>query len=749
MVSCFAFCMLIFLPNYLITMATQPKSGVQSSIHKRPSHFRGNEDDSRQDSSPFSVIGIALVVDQRGKGARMVLRYPTSPVQLEDEDIFFRLESRQMAKLFRPKPSLCGQPMTLSVGGTVFCCRAVLMQDDVLGSSNPAPEVFEDGHDDSDDLVLFSVVVALAPQIKTTSLPITGWFESNAREKMKQHRQSQIHKSLSMLEGKFAASSHGGKASASFLSIRRVHVSLTRLCRALEREERRCRYVSLQANLFHQLRHDLYKKYQHVKTSKPQTTAAAVSPVSMTSKTLPNDRSNAMRHRRSNSFISVPYDHRSETTMSLRNHITSAANACAEADKDLDAVEKEQELLEIMVAANPPAHSDTGFAHQGNLARELLQTYHALARNNDFPPTALDILTSREAIVYVNRHVAVAIESVRLIHNLSCDTKFVVRPFETLLFPYSSPSQLLESMLGGVKGNPGTMPHRLQQLLLRMNPQKPLSEIAMEASVPLQTATEIATHLVGQGACVVSPILSPSCWLACVHVDQIHSSGLAFSHHFGPEVPIFLVVSVLTDAERTLGESLKLVSSSGARRTSSCPARILSECIRNSLPHRVSLVSSVPTSDISPVVAGTYGDGSVDTIGQERRREMEEVEKRLFRMATWLRAHKVLVHLQEFLISVPPSSQHSESKETKPEKEDHENEKKVDSGARPVEPLADDLLYQELEDTDCLQGQISLQECAWRLGFEITKLRMMAQRHDRIRIVIRIAEIGDDQHDDA
>jgi hypothetical protein len=128
---------------------------------------------------------------------------------------------------------------------------------------------------------------------------------------------------------------------------------------------------------------------------------------------------------------------------------------------------------------------------------------------------------------------------------------------------------------------------------------------------------------------------------------------------------------------------------------------------------------------------------------------MEEVEKRLFRMATWLRAHKVLVHLQEFLISVPPSSQHSESKETKPEKEDHENEKKVDSGARPVEPLADDLLYQELEDTDCLQGQISLQECAWRLGFEITKLRMMAQRHDRIRIVIRIAEIGDDQHDDA
>ena len=114
--------------------------------------------------NPHRVLGMAMIVDQRGIGARMVARYPTqpspprsstmyatnhtngsgqtsssvssssvsvsSPAADDDtnEDLFYTLTPRQMAKLFRTKKSLCGQPMTLTVNGTVFCCRAILME---------------------------------------------------------------------------------------------------------------------------------------------------------------------------------------------------------------------------------------------------------------------------------------------------------------------------------------------------------------------------------------------------------------------------------------------------------------------------------------------------------------------------------------------------------------------------------------------------------------------------------------------
>jgi len=104
--------------------------------------------------SPFRVLGIALVCDQLGKEPAMVFRYPTSldsgapnsavsrrshvianghgssssdkhpkqherifsttrtsnsnqPQYQRSEELFFTLSSRQMAKLFRPKHSLC------------------------------------------------------------------------------------------------------------------------------------------------------------------------------------------------------------------------------------------------------------------------------------------------------------------------------------------------------------------------------------------------------------------------------------------------------------------------------------------------------------------------------------------------------------------------------------------------------------------------------------------------------------------
>lgn len=108
-----------------------------------------NKKISRQDN-PFRVLGIAMIVDQRGIGARMIARYPSQQPATPDhtynntesseehgqnnkfsnDDLFFSLTSRQIEKLFRTKKSLCGQPMTLTVNGTVFCCRAILMHND-------------------------------------------------------------------------------------------------------------------------------------------------------------------------------------------------------------------------------------------------------------------------------------------------------------------------------------------------------------------------------------------------------------------------------------------------------------------------------------------------------------------------------------------------------------------------------------------------------------------------------------------
>ena len=70
-------------------------------------------------------------------------------------DLFFDLPARVLSKLFRPKRPLCGQPLTLNVSGTTFCCRAELFD------SQPSTIGGEEGS--NHPLVLFSVIVALAP----------------------------------------------------------------------------------------------------------------------------------------------------------------------------------------------------------------------------------------------------------------------------------------------------------------------------------------------------------------------------------------------------------------------------------------------------------------------------------------------------------------------------------------------------------------------------------------------------------
>ena len=122
----------------------------------------GNNDITTNSSSAelslrqLGVLGIGLIMEEVGKGARLVFRYPASPPPFfsisrggqsdknnttntsstknkkgegdsivdsgssDSIDLFFDLPARVISKLFRPKRPLCGQPLTL-VRSFIFC----------------------------------------------------------------------------------------------------------------------------------------------------------------------------------------------------------------------------------------------------------------------------------------------------------------------------------------------------------------------------------------------------------------------------------------------------------------------------------------------------------------------------------------------------------------------------------------------------------------------------------------------------
>ena len=216
------------------------------------------------DSAPFSVLGIALVVEERGKGARLVFRYPAVPEDCDADNLFFTLPHRIMAKIFRPKRRLCNQPMTISLGGTVFCCRAVLMSAEHVK--------------DASALVLFSVIVSLVPTIRTSALPIAGWFEGDVERPVSdilEKKELRTRESDLTHVGDNEKRRKQLRGSTSFLAVRKIHVSLARVCRVLEREERRCRYVAVQSARLQKIAED----YTLLKSKNATTVSASTSEI--------------------------------------------------------------------------------------------------------------------------------------------------------------------------------------------------------------------------------------------------------------------------------------------------------------------------------------------------------------------------------------------------------------------------------------------------------------------------------------
>ena len=535
------------------------------------------------------------------------------------------------------------------------------------------------------------------------------------------------------------------RISSVFLAIRRVHISLIRFCRALEREEHRCDYVTYQSRALFQTRNERQKQWDLMRTRK------AASPMTTTANTTSNtvgaigggDRSpypergggggvgligggvhhhHTPRHSRQNSFISSQNSFLtpgggstllSDTTLKTafeKNDLGGEAMGSVEQEQ-----EKEQEILELMLACNPQ-DKPQGLQQQqqqqqqehpyqnrqhGNLVRDLVAVFHSLSRNDDeYPPTPSSLLCERDAVVYVNQHFAIPIDAAGLSRH-SQSSSFaqiteggrlpVVRPYYTLLFPHASPSELLQTFHASGSAPPQQMEH----LLLTVNPQKPLTQIATDANLPMHSTMQIASFLIAHGACTTSPVVSSRSRLTCFGSDimqRIPELALDFSQAF-PGVSLVGVVSFLTTSSRYLGDAMAILAdiendkgawlresllashkyrhqnygrgvgdgdnAGGATESANADSGNTKSTLQGLFSdEKNESMSYSPT--IQPYAPTSRGGGTNPSLGMApeptpmsvHEWELKDLEELLFSIAVWLLSHRVLVQLQEYMVVV-------------------------------------------------------------------------------------------------
>ncbi|KAL7553978.1 hypothetical protein ACHAWF_017330 [Thalassiosira exigua] len=546
----------------------------------------------------LGVLGIGLIMEEAGKGARLVFRYPASPppsflegdrvgqpeegvgsrggsehrrgrskspkgsgprgkrdVRLsttcssgdgsegaqsvgDSIDLFFDLPARVIEKLFRPKRPLCGQPLTLNVSGTTFCCRAELFDSQ--------PSTIGGGEGSNHPLVLFSVIVALAPLAPSASA------DAPLSETSQRYPFDVGHKGTSAAE-----SSCSHRIDNTFLTVRCVHRNLARLCRVLTREELRCRYVSLQCNMLLQIRKDYESRAgpDSVGSGSEGSGASgtAAKPDAGTGKKgdpngpgrspVPMSPKNPQR-----TITATPP---LPTVPKLGKELKKASSNSSDGERagrpqmtPTQRREYVQELCDIMLAAPPPvatAVPDDDFSGKeihGNLARELAQVFHVLSSPS--APSTVDFL-SRDSknCVFINRHVAIPLDpadaepahpSFERKPADSSAKQCPVRPYQALLFPRSSPLEVLESLTDGFIGETflsTSTSGSLRRLLPHLHPHRSLHEAAWDAGLAPPHALEAAACLVQSSTCVASmPVLRKNRY-ACADGAVAKMAGLA------------------------------------------------------------------------------------------------------------------------------------------------------------------------------------------------------------------------------
>lgn len=383
-------------------------------------------------------------------------------------------------------------------------------------------------------------------------------------------------------------------------------------------------------------------------------------------------------HRRGLSGSTVP-------SMSVTTPQTETGDLLNTKPQEHVQYEVEQEIMELLMA-------------QGNLAHELVQVYHALAwDDHEFLPTPSILLSGSPSIVYINGHVAVCMESSASAGWFS-NNNGLPRSYQTLLFPHASPKELVETL---------STPQRLGKLLFMVNPRKALTEIAMDAALPLPVILELAAFLVQQKTCVVSSTITRATKLACSAdcVRCMQELAVDFSQEFG--LSIFTVASVLTSG-LTLGECM------------------------------------------SAAAAGTFNNEEAILLGREISEELGqtssspvEIEDTVYGMAVWLRSHQVVVGMEEYLVAVGVTATAAEHKPSDADESIAGSVVvEVPASAHPEEAM-----YVELASV--LTGNVSTVALCWRYGIDTLKLhrfRSWGVANNKLRVVTRAPNPNDDWH---
>lgn len=596
----------------------------------------------------YKVVGIALVVEESGKGGRLLFRYPVKPEIANDnnngpENIFYTLPSSVMAKLFRPKKALSGQPMTLSVGDTVFCCRETL-----VSSSRWIPQK-------ASSLMPFSVIVALE---KIADGPLGREVDNDA--------------DFDVVE------------SSSILCIRRLHLSLARLCLAMEREERRCRYLSSQALSIVAIENEVKSK------ADKGNVVGGVSPIAEN-----------RRHRMMIASSSGTTSHPNTSNASTKG------NCARKTDALRDRQEQDQEILDSMLACK----LGESFQH-GNLALELVQFFHAVASDGlsgvTTPPS---VLSRHEASVAVNKHVSVGIEVIG-----GEDTEGnaqTVRPYHSLLFLGSSSIEISDMLPSSATTT--------QQLLTVSDPKRSIAECATDASLPLSTALEFAKILVAHGMCVTSIPLSKATVLACVEDAFLVMEKYAqdFSQRF-PQMSMHCAASVLTNG-LSLGELVNcLRSGTGAT------AEFLNDDAMMVFGRELWLSNEMKENSLDDVLDG---------MGSLEDRRNFQIERYVFSLAVWFRSRRIVVPQEEFMVFGKFIA-------------DRELDccSSAEQGEYPDYAEPDVLRFSEALLENGVMGCVSTVAMRWRFGFDsrrLSRFRSWGLRQGRLRDVTRIPSKGD------
>ncbi|KAL9180892.1 hypothetical protein ACHAXT_009697 [Thalassiosira profunda] len=581
-------------------------------------------------SSRLGVLGIGLVTEELGKGARVAFRYPAAPPpeflaskggghrgeahaagnprgkagrsstksggdaaattdgsessfdapQNGSIDLFFDLPARVLSKLFRPKRPLCGQPLTLNVSGTTFCCRAELFD-----SQNQAPATVGggDGGGSGNPLVLFSVIVALAPVAPVAA----GGGGEAIQQSPPPHRSAR--QSVEALGNERHGSDHSSshntnngnhshhnhhqhnshapqRTDEAFATVKRVHANLARLCKVLMREEYRCHYVSRQCGRL------LRVQREYESRAGPNNGGAATDGETGSGGGGGTKAAAAGEGKKGETGSAPPGPPPlspkvktpvvSQAATKGKESKTSKPTAGASAEgKDRPALtraqrrEHVQNLIEVLLAASPPSNnaateddSSSEGELYGNLARELAQAFHCMSSSSTTNGSrGLISGTAGEGIVYINRHVAVPLEPVDagvthadFSHRTDDGSGRGVQPQSALLFPNSSPAEVLRGMAerGGASETTAAAPsvaQSLQRLLPHILPRKTLYEVAWDAGLPLAHVLDAAAWLVRTETCVAAkPVLRKNRYV-CTQgvVAKMAALALPFWQAFG------------------------------------------------------------------------------------------------------------------------------------------------------------------------------------------------------------------------